>query len=160
MGINNPEPVDGTFRICQLAKPMPIGSESRLKEFDVFRVGIILLVASWFLLILVPVALLLLAYSQKENIGKFPFNVKTRKTTVVFVIVLLGIFAWSPWITEEYALDTVVSHAGGPDEQYNYLGDIMPVSDIPKTFVRVPFGALVYFPGEAMYIVTFWGWVL
>ena len=160
MGVNNPESVDGTFRICQLAKPMPIGSESRLKEFNVFRVGIILLVFSWFLLILAPIALILLTYSQKENIGKLPFTLKKRKTTVVLVIIVLGIFAWSPWVMEEYTLDAVIAHAGGPDEQYNYLGEMMPVSDVPKTFVRIPFGALVYFPGEAMYIVTFWGWVL
>lgn len=160
MGINNPEFVDGAFRICQLAKPMPTGSESRLKEFTAFRVGIILLVASWFLLIPIFIAVILLVYSQKDTIGKLPNVMKKRKTIVIAVVVVLGIFAWSPWITEDYALDAVVAHVGGPDEQYDYLGESMPVSDVPKNVIRVPFGLLVYFPGEAMYIVTFWGSVL
>ena len=157
MGMNNYEVNDETSRICQLTPPLTVALGPRLKEFNIFRLGILLLVVSWFLLILAPIAVILLVYSQKESIGKLPYTLKRRKTTVVLVIVVVGIFAWSPWITEDYALDVVVAHIGGPDEQYNYLGDLMPVSDIPKNAVRVPFGALVFFPGEALYIITFWG---
>jgi hypothetical protein len=63
-------------------------------------------------------------------------------------------------LTESYAITAVVENLGGPDQEYNYLGELMPVGDIPKNAVRVPFGFLVYFPSEAMYIVTFWGYVI
>ena len=79
---------------------------------------------------------------------------------IVVILVVLGFLAWSPWATEEHAIDLVTEHLGGPDEPYFYLGSTIPVADVPKNAVRVPFGTLVYFPGEAMYIVTFWGWVL
>lgn len=159
MGINDSDSdsTRETSRICQLAKPIPIGTDSRLKEFNVFRIGIILLFASWFVIILLPIALILIMYSQKETIGRLPYTLKKRKTTVILVIVVIGIIAWSPWITEDYALDIVVARAGGPDAQYNYVGDLMPVSDVPKIFVKIPFGALVFFPSEALYIITFWG---
>lgn len=89
---------------------------------------------------------------------------RRKKIVLSFIISLnvlgLGLFAWAPWITEEYAYKKVMDHLGGPDVSYNYLGETMAVKDIPKTFVKVPFGSLVYFPGEAVYIVTFLGMVL
>jgi len=72
----------------------------------------------------------------------------------------MGVFAWSPWLSDNYAVYAVIEDLGGPNQEYNYLGEMVPVGDIPMNVVRIPFGALVYFPGEAMYIVTFWGWVL
>jgi hypothetical protein len=36
----------------------------------------------------------------------------------------------------------------------------MPLRNVPKSVVRIPFGALVYFPSEAVYLVTFFGVVL
>ncbi|MFW9964564.1 MAG: hypothetical protein ACFFCX_13420 [Candidatus Sifarchaeia archaeon] len=50
----------------------------------------------------------------------------------------------------------MVEFLGIPDQEYNYLEDMIPLSDVPKTVVRVQFGALVYFPSETMFIVTFW----
>ena len=70
------------------------------------------------------------------------------------------IFAWAPWITDDYAASAVITHLGGPDQDYDYLGETLQLKDVPTTFVRVPFGAIVYFPSEAMFIVTFWGLVI
>jgi len=83
-----------------------------------------------------------------------------RRYFLITAFIIIGVFAWSPWLTDSNAVSAVIEDLGGPDQEYNYLGEIIPVGDIPKNVVRVPFGTLVYFPGEAMYIVTFWGWVL
>jgi predicted metal-binding membrane protein len=90
-----------------------------------------------------------------------PWKAHSRSRRVlVIVVAIIAILAWSPWLTDEYSISVVVDSLGGPDEQYNYLGESMPLRDVPKTVVRVPFGALVYFPSEAMYIVPFWGEVI
>lgn len=83
-----------------------------------------------------------------------------RQGLIIAIFALLVICAWSPWLTETYALSTVTESLGGPDNDYFYLGEMIPVRDIPKNVVRVPFAILVYFPGEAMYIIPFWGSVL
>jgi hypothetical protein len=83
-----------------------------------------------------------------------------RRLIIILLIGVVAIIAWSPWITDEYAVTLVVDSLGGPDGIYDYLGTPTPLSDVPKTVVRVPFAILVYFPSEAMYIVTFWGTVL
>jgi len=85
-----------------------------------------------------------------------------RKRFVILVILFStsALLAWSPWITEEYAINKVINHLGGPDTEYVYLGENMTLSEIPKNAVKVPFVTLVYFPGEAMYIVTFFGIVI
>ncbi len=79
---------------------------------------------------------------------------------LIAFIAVIAIFAWSPWLTDSYAISAVTENLGGPDQEYDYIGVMTPVSDIPKTVVRVPYAILVYFPGEAMYIVTFWGGIL
>ncbi|MFW9964685.1 MAG: hypothetical protein ACFFCX_14035 [Candidatus Sifarchaeia archaeon] len=86
--------------------------------------------------------------------------VTRRRYIAIIIVAIVAILAWSPWLTEEYTIIAVVEFLGGPDQEYNYLGDMIPLRDVPKTVVRVPFGALVYFPSEAMFIVTFWGSVL
>ncbi len=89
------------------------------------------------------------------------WNAHNRSRRVlIIVVVIIAILAWSPWLTDAYSISVVVDSLGGLDQEYNYLGDMMPLRDVPKTVVRVPFGALVYFPSEAMYIVTFWGGVI
>ena len=70
------------------------------------------------------------------------------------------LIAWAPWITEEYAYASVMEHLGGPDAPFIYLGETMPLKDVPKTFKKLPFVSLVYFPDEAMFIVTFFGSVI
>lgn len=80
-------------------------------------------------------------------------------TLIIIGIIGLGIIAWAPWISEDYAYELVMEHLGGSDVKYNYLGEMLPLKDIPKTFVKFPFVSLVYFPGEAMYVVTFFGFV-
>ncbi len=86
--------------------------------------------------------------------------VRRRRVYVALLIAVVLVTAWSPWITDEYAINAVMDVLGGPDRIYDYLGTPTPLSDVPKTVVRLPFAALVYFPSEAMYIVTFWGGVL
>jgi uncharacterized protein YqhQ len=87
-----------------------------------------------------------------------------RKVFILFVLVValivVGVIAWAPWITEEYAYVRVVEHLGGADTLFNYTGEIMPLKDVPKSFKKLPFVSLVYFPGEAMFIVTFYGGVI
>jgi hypothetical protein len=70
-------------------------------------------------------------------------------------IIAVGIIGWAPWITEAQAYNLVMEKLGGPDELYYYLGEMMQLKDVPKTFVKFPFISLVYFPGEAVYVVTF-----
>ncbi len=75
-------------------------------------------------------------------------------------IIAVGIIGWAPWITEVQAYNLVMEKLGGPDELYYYLGEMTPLKDIPKTFVKLPFISSVYFPGEAVYIVTFFNLVI
>ena len=82
-----------------------------------------------------------------------------RRVRAILIMGIFIILAWAPWITEERAIELVTDHLGG-ETPYNYLGDTIMVKDVPKTFVKLPFIALVYFPGEAVYIVTFFGWVI
>ncbi|MHA3963804.1 MAG: hypothetical protein AM325_009705 [Candidatus Thorarchaeota archaeon SMTZ1-45] len=86
--------------------------------------------------------------------------VTRRRSFVIIIVAMIAILAWSPWLTDDYAITTVVEYLGGPDQEFNYLGDMIPLREVPKTVVRVPFGALVYFPSEAMFIVTFWGGII
>jgi len=85
----------------------------------------------------------------------------TKKRIVVSAVFLLvTLTAWAPWLTDDFAIAQVVDKLGGPNRQYNYLGEVMPLRNVPKSVVRIPFGALVYFPSEAVYLVTFFGLVL
>jgi hypothetical protein len=86
--------------------------------------------------------------------------VRRRKVYITLLLAVVLVTAWSPWITDEYAINAVVDVLGGPDRIYDYLGTPTLLGDVPKTVVRVPFAALVCFPSEAMYVVTFWGGVL
>ncbi len=81
-------------------------------------------------------------------------------SVLIVVLIIVGMIAWAPWITEEYAYARVMEHLGGPDTLFNYTGETMPLRDVPKSFKKLPFVSLVYFPGEAMFIVTFYGGVI
>ena len=87
-------------------------------------------------------------------------SITRRRGLIYTAIIIIGVFAWSPWLTDSYVLSAVIEDLGGLNQEYNYLGEMIPTADIPKNIVRVHFGLLVYFPGEAMYIVIFWGSVL
>lgn len=87
-------------------------------------------------------------------------QISRKKRLIITGIILVVVFAWSPWLTDDFAISTVVSSLGGSNQEFNYLGEMIPLEDVPKHVIRVPFGALVYFPSEAMFIVTFWGLVL
>ncbi len=82
-----------------------------------------------------------------------------RRIKAIFFLGTFVILAWAPWITEERAFELVTNHLGA-DSAYTYLGETMTVREVPKSFVKLPFIALVYLPGEAVYIVTFFGWVI
>ncbi len=86
-------------------------------------------------------------------------SVEKRRLRAILILGLFVILAWAPWITEDRANELVTSHLGG-ETPYNYLGETILVKNIPRSFVKLPFIALVYFPGEAVYIVTFFGWVI
>ena len=67
---------------------------------------------------------------------------------------------WSPWISDEYAIQKVTDNLDGPNAMFNYLGQEMPVKDVPKDVVWYPFVGVVYFPSEAVWFVKFYGGIL
>ena len=85
-----------------------------------------------------------------------------KNTKIIAIAFLLALFllAWAPWITNEYAINKVTEKLGGPDAQFDYLGDSMPVKDIPKEVGWLPFVKVVYFPSEACWFVTFYGGIV
>ena len=83
-----------------------------------------------------------------------------RNVIILMVLIVVGLVAWAPWITEEYAYGKVMEHLGGPDILFNYLGETMPLREVPKSFVKFPFISTVYFPSEAMFMITFYGSVI
>ena len=72
--------------------------------------------------------------------------------SLAFLLIL-----WAPWITDEYAINRVVERLGGPEARFNYLGEEMATKDIPKQAGWFPFGKYVTFPGEAGWLVNFYG---
>ena len=80
-----------------------------------------------------------------------------KRVAALGILLVVVITAWAPWLTNDFAISRVVDKLGGQNRSYNYLGKAMPLSDVPKAVVRLPFCALVYFPGEAVYVVTFFG---
>ncbi len=88
-----------------------------------------------------------------------------RKVIILSVLVVVAsivasLIAWAPWIKEKHVHDKVMEHLGGLDTMFNYPGETMPLSDVPKTFRKVPFVSLMYFPGEAVFMVTFYGSII
>ena len=71
---------------------------------------------------------------------------------LIFLLIL-----WAPWITDDYAINRVVEILGGPETHFNYLGEDMAIKDIPKAVSWFPFGRYVTFPGEAGWLVNFYG---
>ena len=160
MEIKRNEPVKKITKVCRISPQMAKSTGFQLRKAEYLKMGIVFLVLSWFMLLLLPFGIVLILYSQKSNLRSIPGFLKSKKTKLILILIVLGFIAWAPWITNDYAIDLVIDHLGGPEEPYSYLGSTIPVVDVPKNVIRVPFGALVYFPGEAMYIVTFWGWVI
>jgi hypothetical protein len=71
---------------------------------------------------------------------------------LIFLLIL-----WAPWITDDYAINRVAEILGGPETCFNYLGEDMAIKDIPKEVSWFPFGRYVTFPGEAGWLVNFYG---
>jgi hypothetical protein len=69
------------------------------------------------------------------------------------------VLAWAPWVTDEYAVSKVVEKLGGSEARFNYLGQDIAVKDIPKQVSWLPFCRYVVFPGEAGWVVSFYGYV-
>jgi hypothetical protein len=83
-----------------------------------------------------------------------------KKKTVAILVAASMFFLlllWAPWVTDDYAINRVVEKLGGPETRFSYLGEDMAVKDIPKQVSWVPFGRFVTFPGEAGWIVGFFG---
>lgn len=146
-------------RVCRLPTAASRTGLMQLDERRFLWTGIVFIVLGVFILFFLPLGVALTLYSKKSQLKSGISLLKFHKSKIVVIIIILGFLAWSPWLTEEYAIDLVTEHLGGPDEPFDYIGDTIPVADVPKNVVRLPFGALVYFPSEAMFIVTFWGWV-
>ena len=89
----------------------------------------------------------------------FPYSNRIKAGFIILVI-SVAFAAWCPWISNEYAEDIVVESMGGSDADFFYLGENTTIGDIPIYSIKVPFGVFVYFPGEAMFVVPFWGGVL
>ena len=81
------------------------------------------------------------------------------KVTIGFIIILVALLFWAPWITNDFAVSKVVDKLGGPDARFHYLNQDMAVQDIPKQVSWLPFGRYVTFPGEAGWYVSFYGGV-
>ena len=77
--------------------------------------------------------------------------------TAVIAFVVIVVFAWAPWVKDDYVVDKVVEKLGGPDSRFSYLGQDLAVKDIPKEVSWLPFGRYVTFPGEAGWYVSFYG---
>lgn len=92
----------------------------------------------------------------RPNTNFLIVNIKTKAIATVILVTLL-LFAWAPWITDEYAINRVVERLGGPDARFVYLGQDMAVKDIPKKVSWFPFCRFVGFPGEAGWFVSFYG---
>lgn len=159
MEVEQRDEISGIKRVCRLPVSVSKVRPMQPKEKGFLWVGIVFIVLGGFMLLFLPLGVILTLYSQKSHLGSGTSFVKSHKSKIVVILVILGFLAWSPWVTEEYAIDLVTDHLGGPDEPFDYIGSTIPVADVPKNVVRLPFGALVYFPSEAMFIVTFWGWV-
>ncbi len=86
-------------------------------------------------------------------------NTRTKLIIIAFAIAVAVtlIFAWAPWVTDDYVIDKVVEKLGGPDTRFNYLNQDLAVKDIPKEVGWLPFGRYVTFPGEAGWYVSFSG---
>ena len=160
MEIKRNEPTNKIARVCRISPQMAKSTGFQLRKAEYLKMGIVFLVLSWFMLLLLPFGIVLILYSQKSSLVSIPVFLRSNKTKLILVIMVLGFVAWAPWMTDDYAIDQVTEHLGGPDELFDYIGDTMPVSSVPKSVVRVPFGSLVYFPSEARFRVTFWGWVI
>lgn len=87
-------------------------------------------------------------------------SMRRRNVVILVVLTLGGLVAWAPWITEDYTYAKVMEHLGGPDFPFTYLGETIPLKDVPKSFIKLPFVSIVYFPGEAMFMMTFYGSVI
>jgi len=86
---------------------------------------------------------------------------ETRTRIIIGLVLLIGfVFAWAPWISDDYAIYRVVEELGGPEAHFTYLGQDMALKDVPKGVYWFPFGRFVTFPGEAGWFVTFYGDVL
>lgn len=79
------------------------------------------------------------------------------KNILIFVIIVLFLLLWAPWITNDYAIDKVIDKLGGPEASFDYLGQNMAIRDIPKEVSWFPFGKYVTFPSEAGWFVNFYG---
>jgi len=85
---------------------------------------------------------------------------KNRRPFVIVAVTafaVLVVFAWAPWVTNDYVVGKVIEKLGGPDIRFDYLGQDLAIKDILKEVSWLPFGRYVVFPGEAGWYVSFYG---
>ena len=82
---------------------------------------------------------------------------KIREGAKFAAMLFVLLLAWAPWVNDDFAVNHVVDKLGGPDAKFNYLGQSLPVKEIPKQVAWWPFVRQVSFVGEATWFVTFWG---
>ncbi|MBI2148664.1 hypothetical protein HYU23_03210 [Candidatus Woesearchaeota archaeon] len=85
---------------------------------------------------------------------------KNKFKIILILAILFLLLAWSPWITKNYAINKVTNKLGGPNKNFNYLGENMQIKDVPKYVLWLPFVKAVYFPSEAVWFVTFYGGII
>ncbi len=147
--------------VCRIPPISATGSSLKQSRLTKRNLGIALSIIGAMVNILVMGVGIVLLVAAKPPKLKWILQISRRRWGGILIVgVLLSILAWSPWITDQYAIVTVIDNLGGPDATYNYLGENITLQEISTSVVAVPFFKLVYFPGEAMYIVTFWGGVL
>jgi hypothetical protein len=82
---------------------------------------------------------------------------RTTTKAIIVTFIITALLVWTPWITNDFAVNKVVEKLGGSETRFNYLNQDMTVKDIPKQVSWVPFGKYVVFPGEAGWFVSFFG---
>ncbi|MCK5239984.1 MAG: hypothetical protein KAR33_10575 [Candidatus Thorarchaeota archaeon] len=147
--------------VCRIPPISATGSSLKQSRLTKRNLGIALSIIGAMVNILIMGVGIVLLVAAKQPKLRWISQISHRQWGGIFIVgFLLSIIAWSPWITNQYAIETVIDNLGGPDATYNYLGENITLQEIPTSVATVPFFRLVYFPGEAMYIVTFWGGVL
>jgi hypothetical protein len=83
---------------------------------------------------------------------------KTKiKIVIIVIFLVLAVLAWAPWLSNEEAIGLVVAAMGGPDADFHYIGETMPLGEVIKEIAWIPFGRYVTLPGEGWFVTFYSG---